>query len=80
MMHPTSNDLWSRTIVMLRRSTIVLVTVLVAAGCGGSSSTAKERIAGCLDKQPDATKADCKEWEQGGELDDDGTHKGHDDM
>jgi len=66
-----------------RRSALVLAVVsLVAAGCGGggSDSTAKERIAACLDKQPDATQSDCKGWEKDGKLADDGTHEDHESM
>jgi hypothetical protein len=59
---------------------VIGAAALVAAGCGGggdSKATAKERIDGCLKKQPDATKADCEGWEKDGQLDDDGTHQGH---
>lgn len=56
---------------------LVLLAALIAAGCGGSDATAEQRIERCLEKQPDATKADCEQWEEDGELDDDGTHRGH---
>lgn len=55
----------------------VAAASLVLAACGGSA-TAAERIDGCLKKQPDATEAECKQWEKDGELADDGTHEGHD--
>lgn len=55
----------------------MLAVAVLLAGCGGSDATPKQRIDGCLDRQPDATKAECEQWEEDGELDDDGTHKGH---
>ena len=64
--------------MITRRSILALATVsLVAAGCGGSDATSKERIAACLDKQPDATQSDCEGWEKDGKLNDDGTHQDH---
>ena len=64
------------------RSSILAIVpvVLIAAGCGGSSTTAKERVDACLKKQPEATKADCQAWEKDGQLGDDGAHKGHENM
>ncbi len=55
------------------------VVGLIAAGCG-SSVTASQRVDRCLEKQPDATEADCKQWEKDGQLEDDGTHEGHENM
>ena len=66
--------------MLVRRFAFVLIVAAVAAGCGGSSASAKERVAACIDRYPDATKADCEEWDDAGELDDDGTHEGHEDM
>lgn len=62
--------------------TLLLLGALLAAGCGGGdatteSSSPKQRIDACLEQQPDATRADCEEWEQDGQLADDGSHKGH---
>lgn len=68
---------------MIRWTTLLLFALLtmLLAGCGGDSDvSAAQRITRCLDKQPDATKADCTEWEDAGEVADDGTHEGHDDM
>ena len=65
--------------MILRRSLMVLVAAAIATGCGGSGSS-KERVAGCVDKYADATKADCEEWDDAGELEDDGTHEGHENM
>lgn len=67
------------------RAAIVLVAAgLIAAGCGGSdgggnksSVSADDRIAACLDKQPDATQSDCEGFEKDGQLADDGTHENH---
>ena len=56
---------------------LVILLALLLAGCGGSDVSASQRIERCLDKQPDATKADCEGWEDEGELADDGTHEGH---
>lgn len=71
----------------VRRSALLLVVLsLFAAGCGGggddkkSSVSAKDRVAACLEKQPEATERDCEGWEKDGQLDDDGTHKGHESM
>lgn len=70
----------------VRRSALLLVAIsLVAAGCGGSddkksSVSAKDRIAGCLEQQPEATQSDCEGWEDEGQLDDNGTHQGHESM
>jgi hypothetical protein len=66
--------------MILRRSLIVLFAAVLASGCGGSDGNSKDRVAGCVDKYADATKADCQEWEDAGELQDDGTHKGHENM
>ena len=63
----------------MRRMTTIAAAAVLAAGCG-SSVSASERIDGCLEKQPDATEADCKQWDDDGELEDDGTHKGHKSM
>ena len=65
---------------------VVLVSSVVMAACGGgdqadgSTKTASQRVAACLEQQPDATKAQCSEWEADGTLADDGTHKNHDSM
>jgi hypothetical protein len=62
---------------------VVCAASFVAAGCGGgsdSSVTGSERIAACLEQQPDATKTQCEGWEKDGKLEDDGTHKNHDSM
>lgn len=56
---------------------------VVVAGCGGggdSEVSASTRIDRCLDNQPEATKPECKSWEQDDQLADDGTHEGHDSM
>jgi ABC-type glycerol-3-phosphate transport system substrate-binding protein len=66
--------------VSFRRIAIVLIAAAVAAGCGGSSASSKERVSACVDKYPDATKADCQEWDDAKQLDDDGTHEGHENM
>ncbi|MCW2962474.1 MAG: hypothetical protein JWM90_2861 [Thermoleophilia bacterium] len=74
---------------MTKRSSALLLVALslVAAGCGGGGGddkkpavTAKERIAACLEKQPEATQSDCDGWEAEDQLGDDGTHKGHESM
>lgn len=66
-----------------------VVAALVAAGCGGgdgssdgdgSTVTAADRVDRCLSAYPDATRSDCEEWEADGQLADDGTHEGHEDM
>lgn len=70
------------------RSAIILVAAgLIAAGCGGgdggdnkSSVSADDRIAACLDKQPDASESDCEGWEKDGKLADDGAHEDHESM
>jgi len=68
------------------RSTVILVAIsLVAAGCGGSDETkssvsAKDRIAACLEQQPDATQGDCEGWEKDRQLGDDGKHQDHESM
>ena len=62
---------------------LVLVLALVAAGCGGGSDSevsASTRVERCLEKQPEATKTECEGWEQDGQLNDDGTHQGHENM
>lgn len=60
------------------RSVLALVVfAVIAAGCGGSSATASERIDACVEKQPDATKSQCEGWEKDGKLNDDGTHVDH---
>lgn len=59
--------------------TTIAAAVVLATGCG-SSVSASERIDGCLEKQPDATEADCKKWEKDDQLKDDGTHEGHESM
>lgn len=59
-------------------SLATLLAAVAVAGCGGDSSvSAEQRIERCLGKQPDATQADCKAWEEKGELADDGSHAGH---
>lgn len=71
-----------------RRSIIILAAMgLVATGCGGGdkdgesgSVSAKDRVVACLERQPEATKSDCEQWEEDGQLDDDGTHRGHESM
>ena len=72
-----------------RRSVLILAIVgLAIAGCGdgGDKSndkkavTPKDRIASCLDQQPDATQSDCEGWEKDGMLSNDGTHKNHENM
>jgi hypothetical protein len=65
--------------VILRRIAIVLLVAAAAAGCG-SSVSAKEQVKACVDKYPDATQADCQEWQKDGQLEDDGTHQGHENM
>lgn len=67
-------------------ATVVLLTsvTLLVAACGGSSEkksvSGTDRVAACLEQQPDATKTQCEGWEKDGQLADDGTHKGHDSM
>lgn len=68
----------------LPRTAVMLVAIsLVAAGCGGggdsddASATPEQRVERCLEKQPDATKSECEEWEKDGQLADDGTHQAH---
>lgn len=56
---------------------VLLATLLALAGCG-SSATPEQRVDRCLTGQPDATRADCEQWERDGELDDDGRHQRHD--
>jgi hypothetical protein len=58
---------------------VILLAAVFATGCGETIS-ADERIERCLSKQPDATKADCEKWESDGQLKDNGTHEGHDNM
>lgn len=75
---------------MARRTTLTLpllaAAALVAAGCGGgddegaggsSDVTPQQRIDACLTQQPDASRAECEEWEQEGQLGDDGVHEEH---
>lgn len=67
---------------MTRPANTVLLSLAAAvvAGCGGGSdATSEQRVDRCLEQQPDATKAQCEEWEDAGELADDGSHKGHED-
>lgn len=68
----------------LPRTAMILVAIsLVAVGCGGggdsgdAKATPEQRVERCLEKQPDATRADCEQWEEEGQLADDGTHQGH---
>lgn len=60
----------------MRKIIVLLVAMLMLSACGETVS-ASDRIDRCLNKQPDATKADCEKWEQAGELADNGTHEGH---
>jgi hypothetical protein len=57
----------------------VTASVIIAAGCGESIGP-DQRIERCLSKQPDATEADCSQWEKDAELNDNGTHRGHENM
>lgn len=59
-----------------RTAPILLSIAVLATGCGETVS-ASQRIDRCLEKQPDATKADCEGWEKDGELQDSGAHKEH---
>ena len=62
---------------------VLLAVSLVATACGGndtSSVSSSDRIAACLEQQPDATKTQCEGWDKDGKLKDDGTHENHDSM
>lgn len=65
----------------MRKPSLLLAisAALLAAGCGETVS-AEERVQKCLNKQPDATKSDCEQWEKDGELQDSGVHKDHENM
>ncbi len=66
----------------MRRIAIIFGVVLVGAiatACG-ETVTSSQRVDRCLAKQPDATQADCKKWEKAKELEDNGRHRGHENM
>ncbi len=75
----------------MRRSPIQLAAVLfvsgvVLVGCGGDDErsttkvTATDRVDACLSNYADATRDACEQWEEDGQLADDGTHEGHESM
>lgn len=60
---------------------LITIAAVIVGGCGGGGEvTAEQRVERCLSKQPDATEADCKQWEKDGDLGDDGAHEGHENM
>jgi hypothetical protein len=66
-----------------RLAALLPLFAVLVAGCGGggdSSVSASTRVERCLDKQPEATKSECEGWESDGQLADDGTHEGHENM
>ena len=66
---------------MRNRISIIVISIaaIVATGCGETIS-ADQRVERCLSKQPDATETDCKKWEKDGQLEDNGRHRGHENM